>query len=113
MTTFTLTEDHIKLLQRSYIEYDGYTETGGFEQDPKRPYGNSDVAGDVYEILEGEEWDTEEDMPDRLYESLMRTHKEVATALQIVLVTGKFETGTYQTTRMYDSRSWAKIEGTD
>lgn len=101
MTTFTLTDDHLKLLQRSYVDYDSYTETGGFEQDPKRPYGNSDVAGDVFEILYGREFDFEDevdapdgDMPDELYENLMKVHKEVATALQIVLATGKFETGT-------------------
>lgn len=46
--TFTLTEDHIKLMSRAYISWnDG--ECGAPGVDTKRPYGNSSVIMDVYE----------------------------------------------------------------
>lgn len=47
---FVLTEDHLKLLAKSYWQWQD-CETGAPEMDPKRPYGNSDVAGDIREIL--------------------------------------------------------------
>jgi len=50
--TFTITKDHLKLLGASYWNWN-YCETGAPEMDPKRPYGNSDVAGDVRTILGG------------------------------------------------------------
>jgi hypothetical protein len=53
VTEFTVTEDHLKLLRRAYIGWDD-CEFGAPGIDPKRPYGNSDVIGDIAEIL-GEE----------------------------------------------------------
>lgn len=50
-STFTLTEDHIKLLSRAYIGWED-SEFGAPSIDCKRPYGNSYVEGDVAEILE-------------------------------------------------------------
>ena len=48
---FTVTDDHLKLLARTFIDYDGWTEFGAPEVDPKLPYGNSDVYDDIAEIL--------------------------------------------------------------
>jgi hypothetical protein len=47
---FTLTENHLKLLQKMWVGW-STCEFGAPEIDPKRPYGNSDVIGDIHEIL--------------------------------------------------------------
>jgi len=67
----------------------GYSETGAPEIDPKRPYGNSDVNGDIHKILTRENLSPESDVD---YDEL---HRQTETALQIVLRVGKFEPGVY------------------
>lgn len=115
---FEIKEEHLKLLRRMYVGWDD-CEFGAPEIDPKRPYGNSDVEQDMIEILglkeirngvfefelfgkkymlKGEDknsiWlDGAEEQ--ELSEELNCLHKETETVLQIVLVTGKFETGKY------------------
>ena len=42
-------EYHIKLLKRTYWQYE-YSEYGAVGLSPKRPYGNSDVLGDIREL---------------------------------------------------------------
>ena len=98
---FTLTADHVKLLRRMYVTWQD-CETGAPEIDPKRPYGNSDVAGDVAEIL-GVEFETDEwgDMTDEARDQLLTIHGETQTALQVVLATGSFEPGDYETSDAY------------
>lgn len=91
-STFHLTDDHIKLLRRMYVGYND-SEHGAPEIDPKRPYGNSWVEGDIHEILtEGNQMELTEELKDK-YNKL---HRETQTALQIVLSTGKFQPGTYR-----------------
>lgn len=112
--TFTLTEQHIKLLQHSNVdEYLSTWETGAAMIDPKRPYGNSNVAGDVITILElpfPEGFDPEEDeIPSMLRKQAMKIHEETPTALQIVLCTGSFTPGEYRKTDPYGSRSWERV----
>lgn len=46
-----VTEDHLKLLTRMDFDWDDECEFGGVASDFKRPFGNSDVLGDVREIL--------------------------------------------------------------
>lgn len=93
---FNITEDHLKLARRMYVEWDDM-ETGAPSVDPKRPYGNSDVPGDMHEILTGSEWDwdAQEMMPEYLDEYYRRLHAEMGIVLQIALTTGKFEAGHY------------------
>ena len=79
--------------------------------DCKRPYGNSDVIGDIVEILEiiktvsiqfeninyftiDEESDVE--LPMKLYIKLEEIHKETQIALQIFLQTGAMRPGIYE-----------------
>ena len=109
---FELTENHIKLLNRMYVYWDDGSYDGAPCIDTKRPYGNSSVAYDVYEIIHGKEWDYGEhdEMTEEIYEQMMDIHAETATALQIVLCTKSFEPGTYQKKSPYDSLSWRKIE---
>lgn len=93
VTEFTVTDDHLKLLRRAYVSWDD-CEFGAPEIDCKRPYGNSDVIGDLAEIF-GIETDDEGDVPDDVRENLVRTHAETAVVLQIALATGEFRTGRY------------------
>lgn len=101
--TFTLTEDHVKLLRRAYVGWQD-CETGAPEVDPKRPYGNSSVAQDIAEIL-GEEYD-QEDPSESQDRRLLTLHRETQLALQVVLATGAFKLGNYKKKDEYDDTSW-------
>ena len=81
MNTFTITEDHLKLLRRAYVGWDD-CETGAPAIDCKRPYGNSYVPGDVAEILG---WEVGEELTDEQYDRAMELHSETEAALQIIL----------------------------
>ena len=106
--TFTLTENHIKLLRRMHVGWQD-CETGAPEIDPKRPYGNSAVARDIAEILgEPVVEDVSGYMEAGQHKRLMRLHSETEMALQIVLVTGAFEPGEYEQADPYRSRSWVR-----
>jgi hypothetical protein len=91
---FELTEEHIKLLRSAYVGWD-YCEYGAPRINPKRPYGNSDVAYDIYETLGWEFGTDENDEPDLDEARAAKIHEETETALQIVLRTGSFTPGTY------------------
>ena len=113
MIQFELTENHIKLLRNMYFEYNEYSETGAPCADTKRPYGNSMVVHDVYEILYGKPWwdgVNEDDMPDDLEDELMSIHYGTGYALQIILVTKSFEPGMYEMEDERDQFSWRKLE---
>jgi len=104
-SSFKLTEEHIKLLKRMQVGW-SCCETGAPEIDPKRPYGNSWVAGDIHEILTGEFLDElDYELEDKYY----KLHRETETALQIVLLTGKFEPGHYKCSNPY-SGNWVLCE---
>lgn len=109
---FTLTQAHIKLLKSMYVDFYDYAYDGAPAVDIKRPYGNGDVVGDIYEILYGEEL-PEDEYGERDYslaEELMKLHAETGVALQICMCTLSFEPGTYRRARLYDSRSWVKVD---
>lgn len=93
--TFVLKPEHVQLLRRACVTWDD-CETGAPAIDPKRPYGNSDVAGDVAEILGRDrrphqcptcDCDADDD--------LMALHRETERALEVILRAGSFEPGTY------------------
>ena len=109
---FTLTEEHVALLRRMIVNWQD-DETGAPEIDPKRPYGNSNVALDVAEILfpfsvASGELNQEQE------ERMLARHRETETALQVVLAAGTFEPGEYVTSGDY-KRDWhsslAALEG--
>jgi hypothetical protein len=99
MKSFTVTEDHLKLLRQFQVGWQD-CETGAPEIDPKRPYGNSYVSGDIHEILTGEQVGTTDSKRDDLTEEeekkYLELHRETEIALQIVLATGKFKAGNYE-----------------
>lgn len=82
--TFTVTDDHYVLFRRANITWDN-CEYGAPEINPKRPYGNGDVARDIHEILgwpmECNEYEEYELDDDRAWE----IHKQMETALQIMV----------------------------
>jgi len=108
---FTITEDHLKLVQQMYFNYDAACEFGAACVDPKRPYGNSDVFYDIAEILniKGNYDEDEEytEFTEEQEEIMMKLHKSMKTVLQIVTRTLSFETGHYAA-QPY-SQQWRKV----
>lgn len=109
---FTVTDEHLRLLRRAYITWDD-AEFGAPGIDPKRPYGNSNVYGDIAEILDVPEstWTDEELNP--LLDAewrFLRLHVETAIALQIALATSEFRTGRYVRGGEWDSGRWRRDE---
>lgn len=113
---FTLTEDHLKLIREMHIYWDFGAYEGAPAVDIKRPYGNSDVAHDVAEIIgevftnahktvTGQDYD---EYMDENYDRLIALHKETADALQICVSTGKFEPGVYRMAK-YHRTVWEKV----
>lgn len=101
-TTFNLTEDLITLLRNSCV-CDRLTdcEYGAAEIDPKRPYGNSYVAGDIAELL-GWEFDPDDGLTHEQADAAYEIHSQTPTALQIVLKTSSFTPGEYVRERYND-----------
>ena len=106
MLKFTVTEDHLKLIRNFYVGWND-CETGAPEIDPKRPYGNSYVPGDVGDILgweRNEDGELTEDQEAEAYQ----VHSETETVLQIVLSVGAFEPGLYERVHAY-SNEWVYV----
>jgi len=102
--TFELKPEHVKLLRNSFVIWeDG--EFGAATIDPKRPYGNSDVVEDILTIL-GLNPELAED--EKYIEIATALHKETQQALQVILSSGSFEPGIYETPDQYEE-AWRKI----
>lgn len=88
--------DHIKLLQRMYVGWED-CEYGAPAIDCKRPYGNSDVPGDIAEIL-GWRYDPEDDMfdYDGMHDAARKIHEEMQTVLQILVKNLCVNPGVYE-----------------
>jgi hypothetical protein len=107
-TTFTVTEDHIKLLKAAHVDWDD-CEFGAPAIDPKRPYGNSSVFFDIAEIIGIQPSDDYDESFTREEEDRMRElHYGTRAALQIFLCTGKMETGTYE--KEGYGKDWKKVK---
>lgn len=113
---FKLTEDHIELLRNSYVGWDD-CEFGAPGIDCKRPYGNSGglIYRDMGNILGikqkgnvDDDYDPNYGFTDKQIEHFQKLHKELEIALQIVLVTGKFVTGTYEASSY--TKNWRKVK---
>lgn len=107
MKRFTVTEDHLKLLRRAYVGWDG-TEFGAPAIDCKRPYGNSSVYHDIAEILGIKPEGPDKETFSREQRFLMlKLHEETRTVLQIALIIGRFEAGEYEEVAWHQ---WRKVE---
>lgn len=108
--TFTVTDDHLKLLARMCVTWDD-CEYGAPQIDPKRPYGNSWVEGDVAEILGwGQGKDEDESLMEEQNDKARAIHEEMETVLQILLLNPKsgIRPGKYQRDKNYDSHGWVR-----
>ena len=109
MQEFEVTEDHIKLLQNFYISYNDYCEFGAPEICPKRPYGNSDVFGDIGEALGIKPEDEEEGyFSDEQEAEMHRLHLETQYALQILVDNLSIEPGIYVKENKWSNKGWQK-----
>ncbi|APU89005.1 hypothetical protein Rctr197k_222 [Virus Rctr197k] len=104
---FTLTEEHVKLFAHAYTSWDP-AEFGAPELDPKRPFGNSSVAHNVYEIL-GWPYPSEEEDSDFFGndERARKIVRELETALAVVLRTGAFVPGVYEADGYNSNWTWS------
>jgi hypothetical protein len=116
---FKLTEDHLKLVRQLQVDVERVDdELEGPQISGKRPFGNSDIFEDMFLILYGKPenedldvnpWDEQEDPWDiDQLENMKKLLGELPYALDIVLYTGKFETGEYKTKTYL--RDWKKID---
>lgn len=105
---FTMTDQHIKLLRAMNVGWSA-DEFGAPCIDPKRPYGNGDVYGDMLRILYGHAPGENATYGAVLVRLFDRLHRETETALQIVLATGVMEPGEY-TAPAY-TQQWRKVAG--
>jgi hypothetical protein len=107
---FTVTDEHLRLLRHAYVFWEE-GEFGAPSIDSKRPYGNSNVYGDIAEILDvpETEWTDEELNPSLDAEwRFLRLHVETAVALQIALATSEFRTGRYVRGDEWRSGRWRR-----
>jgi hypothetical protein len=109
--SFTVTEEHIKLLRRTVISWND-CEFGAPEIDCKRPYGNSYVYGDIAEIL-GIKPAIEDEYGENHFsreqtDKMLKWHMGTQAALRIFLATGEMRTGKYECPRY--SRDWRRVE---
>ncbi len=106
---FRVTEDHIKLLQKTIVNWDSSC-SGSPMIDPVQPYGTTCVQCDVAKILDikprfSHKDKTVEYREDQV-EYMEKIHKETQIALQIFLNTGKMEPGLYRD-RLWNQ--WEKV----
>ena len=113
--TFILTENHLKLLKKMYVEWED-CEAGAPAINCKRPYGNSNVEEDVARILgweipdedEYEDYNKFDELMDELYTKANKIHLETKFALQICLQTQSFQPGTYINTENWCEK-WERV----
>lgn len=108
--TLEVTDAHVRLLRRMNVRWNNDAYEGSPEIDLKRPYGNSDVLGDLIEIL-GENVERDDDgdwqIPDREREELFKWHRQMEDVLQILVQNPlTFETGVWQHEKW--SMDWSK-----
>jgi hypothetical protein len=111
-TEFEITDQHLKLLQKQNVKFKRSGEYGASEIDPKRPYGNSYVEGDILEHLgikgDIDNGDGSYSCSEELGKRLFRLHVETTVALQICMRFLKFETGKYERKPDWIIGEWVK-----
>ena len=102
--TFDVTEEHLKLAQKLWIEWDftkDHFARGYLFSDVTRPYGNSDIIGDIGEILgikpdcsnpkdKSEKW-----YSDKLEEKFLKLNMDMRIITQILLQNLSIKIGKY------------------
>lgn len=90
---FRVLPEHLKLLRSAWVDWCD-DEFGAPAIDPKRPYGDSDVLGNIAEALGIEPENGDFTAEQR--EHMIQLHRQTGTVLQIVLRTGEMRTGLYE-----------------
>lgn len=93
---FTVTGEHLKLAKQMNVGWQD-CKYGAPEIDPKRPYGNGNVALGIAEIL-GWKVGDEDELTEEQERRAREIHKQMATVLQIGLQVGEFRDGLYKNT---------------
>jgi hypothetical protein len=98
---FTLTKDHINLLQEIEFTMLDWEYPGAPGGDAKRPYGNSghNAIRDMADALGRLDPDHDEIDADDATNEILAIWNETADALQVILHTRSFEPGIYVKTR--------------
>lgn len=106
METFILKEEHLTLLSAGFFEFDGSCEFGSVGLDCKRPFGNSDVIGDMAKIL-GYKQNEDGKVPEKQEDEMIRLYQELGTAMNVIFSTKSFKLGKYKCKDKY-SNEWIK-----
>ena len=107
---FNLRRGHIELAKRLNIGWDAGCYEGAPVVDEKRPYGDSAVLENIAEILGLDfiEHDEEKYLSDETKKICRRWHKEMQTALEVILSTQSFEPGIYEKPQ-YGYNNWEQV----
>lgn len=110
MEIFTVTEEHIKLIQKMCVYFDDTAEFGAPRIDPKRPYGNGDVYGDMCEILgkQKPDFDNDEYYSDSDILYFDKLHKEMTAVLAILIQHLSLRKGDYKESE-YEYGKWTYL----
>jgi hypothetical protein len=115
---FRVLPEHITLLSNANVGWDD-GEFGAPAIDCKRPYGNSNVLGDIARLLaipadskmpedeDPQDWDIYEAYSQATLDRMNKLHEETRIALQIFLSTGIMQTGLYETEKY--KRKWTRV----
>lgn len=107
--TFVLLPEHAALAQRMYFEWSDI-EAGAPCVNPKRPYGNGDHLNDIAEIIGlvlFEDADGIKHMNKIQRAQCEKLHREMETALEVILRSGSFEPGKYESRKFISD--WKKV----
>jgi hypothetical protein len=105
---FTVTKDHIILLQNMYVGWND-CEYGAPSIDPKKPYGNSDVEGDIVKLLGfATSAGNYVELPDELSTRARILHQEMEVVLAILLNNLSIKPGCYE--RILYGGKWKPVQ---
>lgn len=104
---FTVKPEHLKLIRAMNFSLSCEYPLGSVEQNPKRPYGDSDVLESVAEVLGIRLFrNDDEEIKPKQAEVLEDWHRGACNALAVCAGAGFFGTGEFE----YIDGGWAKVE---
>jgi hypothetical protein len=119
LSEITIKDHHLRLLGRLNIGWNMYAYDGGPGTDLKRPFGNSNLPGDLFEIvmqrpLDYEEYEDDE-LPEEIYDQLMTIYYEMDYVLMIVALetaAGRLVLvgNRYRKMELYSRWSWKRMK---
>jgi hypothetical protein len=108
---FTLTEQHLAIIRGANIWWCDM-ETGAPGLDPKKPYGNGDVARDVARLIgttmpDPDEFGREHDI---VAAGMMTLHRDMGTVLEIVCQHAGQAVAPGLYARQWPRRKWERVQ---